>query len=188
VQHAAVGDWIEIAGIRGEVIDQNILSVTLQEIYSEGPLYEYTGRTIVIPNSQFLTTPAKNENFIKRYVYHTFSLVVPPQIDIQEIEYVIAESLARDMESYIDVAKRYNALIERKAGIDIMGTDPLFRVTLTGEGKVRLSVTIFVPTKRAIDIEQNAIRLALPLLHRHYREGSTAQADSPPKVRSVATA
>jgi small-conductance mechanosensitive channel len=100
VQHAAVGDWIEIAGIRGEVIDQNILSVTLQEIYSEGPLYEYTGRTIVIPNSQFLTTPAKNENFIKRYVYHTFSLVVPPQIDIQEIEYVIAESLARDMESY----------------------------------------------------------------------------------------
>jgi small-conductance mechanosensitive channel len=188
VQHAAVGDWIEIAGIRGEVIDQNILSVTLQEIYSEGPLYEYTGRTIVIPNSQFLTTPAKNENFIKRYVYHTFSLVVSPQIDIQEIEYVIAESLARDMESYIDVAKRYNALIERKAGIDIMGTDPLFRVTLTGEGKVRLSVTIFVPTKRAIDIEQNALRLVLPLLHRHYRDGSTAQADSPPKVRSVATA
>ena len=44
-----VGDWIEIAGTRGEVVDHNIFVTIVHEF--EPGTYNYTGRTAVLPNS-----------------------------------------------------------------------------------------------------------------------------------------
>lgn len=51
----SVGDWVRIGDQRGEVIDQSILSVTLQELETPTRGHHFTGRTITLPNSVFLT-------------------------------------------------------------------------------------------------------------------------------------
>ncbi|MDH5300775.1 MAG: mechanosensitive ion channel family protein, partial [Gammaproteobacteria bacterium] len=66
-----IGDWIEIGNLRGEVIDQSPLSTTIQEIVNANDRYDYTGRTVVIPNSLLLNTPVKNMNFMRHYVFHS---------------------------------------------------------------------------------------------------------------------
>jgi len=156
-----VGNWIEVNGMRGEVVDQTLMSTTLQELGKEGATYEFTGRTIVIPNSIFLNAPVTNEHFFKRFVFHTFYLVVDSLIDIEPVERKILETLKAKMADHIDVAQRYNAIIEKKAGIDIHDPEPRTKVSTMNDGKVKLSVTASLPTRYAAEIEQTALRAGL---------------------------
>lgn len=156
-----VGHWIEVIGIHGEVIDITLLSVHIQEVHADGRSYEYTGRTVTVPNSVFLTQPVKNLNFYNRYVFHRFSLTMKPEIDTMKVEAAVLQSLRSDMAPHEDVARRFNALIERKAALDIMGTEPTVHLEVGHEGRVRMEVVMFLPTHQAVTYEQNAVRAGL---------------------------
>ena len=74
-----IGDRIEITGIRGDVIDQNLLGITLLEIGPGMKSHQYTGLTIHVPNSLFLANTTKNEtNLWSDYVYHLILRVPVP--------------------------------------------------------------------------------------------------------------
>lgn len=157
----SVGDWIEVGGVRGEVLERSLLSTTLQELHADGPVHEYTGRTVVVPNSQFLTATVRNERFYKRYVIHSFSIVLERTMDPAPVEARVAEVLSEEMTPYAEVAQRYNALIERRAGVDLIDLAPRFRLQMTNEGRLKLTVSAFLPTKQAVRIERAALDAAL---------------------------
>ncbi len=161
---ARVGDWVEIDKIRGQVVAMDLLSTTLQEIHSDGRSYEFTGRLVTIPNAVFLSQAVRNETFYGKYVYHKFSLIFDAGKDFAAVETVVLDSLSRDMAPHLDKARRANETIERKAGLDLQGVDPVIVFETTGEAKVRMNVTAFLPTREAIRFEQNAVRAALALL------------------------
>lgn len=170
---ARVGDWVEIGGVRGQVVNMDLLTVTLQEIHSDGRSYEFTGRLVSIPNAVFLTAPVRNETFYGRYVYHKFSLTFEPGVDIDAMEKLVRDSLERDMEPHMDLARRYNATIERKAGLDLQDVEPEIIFETTSEAKIRMHVSAFLPTRNAIRFEQNAVRAALGRLSVLAGEGRT---------------
>ena len=60
-----VGDWIDVNGISGEVVDHSLLSTSVAEIDSKHNRYDFTGKTVVLPNSAFLVHHVKNQNFLK---------------------------------------------------------------------------------------------------------------------------
>lgn len=79
-----VGDWIKVNNHYGEVAKSDWLTTHLLEIDIESSSYSYTGRTIVIPNNQFLSNNIQNLNYMRRYVTHTFSIVRDDdQLDIK---------------------------------------------------------------------------------------------------------
>lgn len=156
-----VGHWIEVQGVRGEVIDITLLTFTVQELYADGRSHEFTGRTVTFPNSVLLTTLVRNENFYNRFVFHRFVVHMDIEIDPAPVEDAVSDSLQRDMAPHQEVARRYNALIEHKAGLDIMGTEPRFRLETGPEGRVRLEAVMFMPTHEAATFERNAVRAAL---------------------------
>ncbi|MGE4529111.1 MAG: mechanosensitive ion channel family protein [Rhodospirillaceae bacterium] len=168
---ARVGDWVEIGGVRGQVVNMDLLTVTLQEIHSDGRSYEFTGRLVSIPNAVFLTSPVRNETFYGRYVYHKFTLVFEPGTDIDVMEKLVRDSLERDMEPHMELARRYNATIERKAGLDLQDVEPEIIFETTNEAKIRMHVSAFLPTRNAIRFEQNAVRAALGRLSAAAGEG-----------------
>lgn len=169
-----VGNWIEINGMRGEVVDQTLMSTTIQELGNGSGDYSFTGRTIILPNSIFLSTPIINERFFKRYVIHSFHLVAESQDDIAAIEKAMIDTINLEMEEHIEHAKRYNALIETQAGIDIVDLEPQTKLVVTNEGKTKIVITAFLPTKHALQIEQKAMRAGLANL----REQKLAQAEA----------
>lgn len=59
------------------------------------------------------------------------------------------------------IARRYNAKIEKKAGIDIRDPEPRTSVSTMNDGKVGLFVAAFLPTREAAIIEQIALREGL---------------------------
>jgi small-conductance mechanosensitive channel len=169
-----VGSWIEVGGLRGEVIDQNLMSTTIQELGSGTEAYEFTGKTVVLPNSLFLAAPVKNERFFKRYVIHSFSVILDIGTDPQPVIETMTETIKREMKDVEEVTRRYHALVQTRAGIEITGLEPTHRLTMTNEGRVKVSMTCFVPTRSAHAIERRAMEAALTLLRNATKEGAPA--------------
>src|SRR5690606_25179459 len=63
------GEWITIDGVTGEVIDLDAFAFRLQEVDMSGKTYQFTGRTITIPNSKLFTHNVENANFFKAYIF-----------------------------------------------------------------------------------------------------------------------
>ncbi len=153
-----VGDWIEVNGITGAVIDHNLLSTSVAEIDSKHNRYDFTGKTVILPNSVFLTHYVKNQNFLKNYVFHEFSIYTEPEINVVDAKDEILNRIQVYMEPFQDVANRYNALIEKRSGVDVPNPEPRIYVTTNELAKVVFTVILFCPTREAVGLEQAITR------------------------------
>lgn len=148
-----IGDWVQTGNYTGEVTSTDWIKITLLEVSQES--YSYTGKTTFIPNSQLMTQPIKNLNFMRRYVNHSFSIVKNDAgINPYSIEKQMLEKAASYCEPFNDVAERYNILIQKRLEIKISGPDPHIEFSTTDLGRIRTTITIFCPTEQARVIEQ----------------------------------
>lgn len=147
-----VGDWIQVGNNVGEVHSTDWAKLTLLEIDKDS--YQYTGKTLYLPNSQLITSTIINLNFHKRYAVHYFTIVrngnINPFEFINEL-YDKAHLYCKDFE---DVAIRYNQLIENRLDIKIAGPEPHIQIATSELGDIQVFFTIFCPTESAMEIEQ----------------------------------
>ncbi|WP_367989647.1 mechanosensitive ion channel family protein [Vibrio sp. NTOU-M3] len=149
-----IGDWIEVGKLCGEVIEHNMMATVIQEIDLHHGQYHYTGKTATLPNSMFFTYPVKNLNFMKRYVYHNFSIVVPKFVNLYPLVPEITNKIEEHCSYFIDVARRYNTMIEKHAGVDLPGSEPHIHITSASTGEQQVHFMIFCPTDKAVHLEQ----------------------------------
>jgi len=78
-----VGDRVEINGVRGEIIDIEMLRTTRVELNNWVEVDEATGRTIIIPNSFIFKTEVFNYSHVHPYIWGkadvTMTFESPPQ-------------------------------------------------------------------------------------------------------------
>ncbi|PSU74992.1 mechanosensitive ion channel family protein [Photobacterium phosphoreum] len=153
-----IGDWIEVGKICGEVIEHNMMATVIQEIDLHHGQYHYTGKTATLPNSMFFTYPVKNLNFMKRYVYHNFSIVVRDFVNLYPLLPTIITKIDHHSEDFIDVARRYNSVIEKHAGLDLPGSEPHIHISSSSTGEQIVHFMLFCPTERATHLEQDIRR------------------------------
>ncbi|WP_297476533.1 mechanosensitive ion channel family protein [uncultured Photobacterium sp.] len=153
-----IGDWIEVGKICGEVIEHNMMATVIQEIDLHHGQYHYTGKTATLPNSMFFTYPVKNLNFMKRYVYHNFSIVVKDFVNLYPLLPIIITKIDHHSEDFIDVARRYNNVIEKHAGVDLPGSEPHIHISSSTTGEQIVHFMLFCPTERATHLEQDIRR------------------------------
>jgi small-conductance mechanosensitive channel len=149
-----IGDWIEVGNTRGEVIEHNLMATKIQEIDTHNGHYCYTGKTATLPNSLFFATTVKNLNFMKRYVYHHFHLVIRGDINLYPHIPALLARIDDHSEDFMDIARRYNHVIERHAGVDLPGPEPHLYLSHTETGEQLVHVRLFCPTERAAELEQ----------------------------------
>jgi small-conductance mechanosensitive channel len=170
----AVGDWIEVGGVRGEVIDHNLLVTTLHEF--EPRAFGYTGRTAVVPNSALLSQTLRNDSQTREHAYHAFSLTSEPEVDVFAHRAKIEEIVARLYAPYAREAARANAAVERRFGVDLVDALLRVRFATTDLGKYRIEITAFCPTKLAQGLENDITCEVMSHLHGLRRETATAPA------------
>nr|AEK79968.1 hypothetical protein [Aliivibrio logei] len=149
-----IGDWIEVGTLCGEVIEHNMMATVIQEIDLHHGQYNYTGKTATLPNSMFFTYPVKNLNFMKRYVYHKFSICVRDFVNLYPTLPDLLEKIDTHCEDFIEVARRYNGVIEKHAGVDLPGSEPHIHIASTSTGEQKVYYGIFCPTEKASHLEQ----------------------------------
>ncbi|WP_448564340.1 mechanosensitive ion channel family protein [Thalassotalea ganghwensis] len=151
-----IGDWIQVGTHFGEVHSSDWAKLTLLEVDKD--IYQYTGKTLYLPNSQLITLPVKNFNFLKRYAMHHFTIVRDASINPFEFVDELMEKAKEYCADFYDVAIRYNQLIENRLDVKIAGPEPDIQIETTDLGDTRVLFTIFCPTDRAMDIEQKLTR------------------------------
>ena len=149
-----IGDWIEVGKTCGEVIEHNIMATVIQEIDLHHGQYHYTGKTITLPNSMFFTYPVKNLNFMKRYVFHNFSIVVRDFVNLYPLLPTLHEKIEHHTSYFHDVATRYNTMIEKHAGVDLPGSEAHIHITSGVTGEQFVHIMLFCPTDKAVHLEQ----------------------------------
>ncbi|XQW86213.1 mechanosensitive ion channel family protein [Thalassotalea piscium] len=147
-----IGDWIQVGHYFGEVHSNDWAKLTLLEVNIDD--YQYTGKTLYLPNSQLITSTIKNLNFLKRYTMHHFTIVRDASVNPFEFIEELTVNANRYCEDFRDVAIRYNQLIENRLDVNIAGPEPHIQVATSDIGDTQVFFTIFCPTDRALEIEQ----------------------------------
>ncbi|NND92506.1 MAG: mechanosensitive ion channel [Granulosicoccus sp.] len=148
----SIGDWIAIGTHVGEVIERNFMTTTIQEI--ELGNYTYTGRTAVLPNSLFLANTVINQNFLRRYQFHSFSITVEPgdfPIDAENQLVMQIEALTAH---FIETAQRYNTMLEQRTGIDIPDARPAVEFSTNEAAMIVTTLSVFCPTEEIAALDK----------------------------------
>jgi len=147
------GDWITVDGTTGEVVDIDAFSFRLQEVDMKGKSYQFTGRTVSIPNSRLFSTSVENANFFKSYLFEDIRIAVPHD-DIQPAEEMRAfrDITERYFMPYRNEALAFNRKIRRRTGVSIGSAEPAFDLSTTDLGHYIFQAKMFLPTVAAATV------------------------------------
>lgn len=163
-----IGDWIQVGDYYGEVAETDWIKTTMHEI--DMCTYQFSRKTIYIPNNKLITSSIKNLNFIKRFATHHFEIVRKESLNPYPIYETLSHSARQYCEEFHDVASRYNSIIERKLDATISGPEPEIHFGTTNLGEFRASFTLFCPTEKALEIEHKLTKDFMALWYKEVSE------------------
>lgn len=159
----AVGDWIEVGGMRGEVVDHNLFVTVLHEFHPG--TYHHTGRQAVLPNSIFLSQPMRNESLMRDCAIHTFALTVDPAGDLFDHRVQIEAIVARHHAPLREGIAQAQASMGRRLHMDLTAYPARVSFRTSDLGKARILVTLVCPTRLAEGLENDITCAVLSYLH-----------------------
>lgn len=155
----SIGDRIEVNGIRGDVIDQNLFFTKVLEIGPGKFTHQYTGRSISIPNSTFLGgTHIINESFTKTYTLHVFQIPVRVSSHLSHLQKELLDISERACSKYIDKAQSAFELFGLSQGLDSPSVESRVHIHFLDKETAEFIVRIPAPTKRKGRIEQEIVK------------------------------
>lgn len=146
-----VGDWITVDNLTGEVMAITTMTTVIEEIDTD-KTYQFTGRTVQIPNSKFLSSNVENSNFIKYYVYYDFQINVQiADLDPARLMAKLEDITVKYYAPFHEGAVKFNRKVERKAAVDFADPDPQYLLKTTDAGHAIFTVRFFIPTQKAAE-------------------------------------
>jgi len=103
----SIGDYIEINGLRGRVVDINMLNTLMMQIGPNPLIGQLSGKTLSFPNSLLLSHPVRRDNILGDYVIHTMEIPVPIHLDSDEIIGRLKDVLEPLCEPYVPAIKQH---------------------------------------------------------------------------------
>ena len=157
-----VGDRIEVDGIRGDVIDQDLLGMTLMEIGSGEKTNQYTGLTIYVPNAKMLAATVKNETRLwGDYVFHLVTVPVENLQDWEASEEALLEAANKVCAPYLEKAQESMISLSQHHSLEAPTVAPRVNVQIAAADKINLILRMPVPTRHRGRLEQEVTRLYL---------------------------
>ena len=150
----SVGDWIECNGMRGEVTDLTLLSTTLLERETGARGYGFNGRTLILPNSVFLSHPVHREFPGRDFVSHRFGITLEHPVDAATAVDWLYQRAKEACHPFIEEANVRKVRLQRQLGVTLSDAEPTVTVATTDIGKIQLQVALFCPTSKAVELER----------------------------------
>jgi small-conductance mechanosensitive channel len=163
-----IGDRVEIGDFRGDVINHNFLSTSLNEIGPGKELHQFTGRILTIPNSLFFSQPLINESATGPFVLHTFRVAFKRSEDWKNHERLLLDSARKECSAYLADAMKQFEQFSREEGLEVPNIEPRISRVLRDAETVELVIRIVVPARRKGRIEQ-------AIIHRYFDGTSAGQ-------------
>jgi small-conductance mechanosensitive channel len=152
-----LGDRIEIAGMRGEVIDITYFGATLREIGPGRGGQQYTGRSVTVPHSLLLNNPVINETFTGAFQIHLFSVPWVMDEGWQRAEQLLLEAAREASVPVLDQARGHMKKLEDRRGIEPPSLEPRVSVEIPEPGRINFQVRVPVSSDRLSRTEQSIL-------------------------------
>jgi len=154
----SVGDYIEINGMRGVVLDHNFLSTTIQELGPGKRSNQFSGRSIAIPNNTFLTSPLINESYMKDYILHTLTIPMSADDDWEKAEEILLKAAEDECEGYLESARKHFDSLRYKLNIGHSAVEPRVTIEMPEPNKLNLILRFPTPFARKWVREQAILK------------------------------
>lgn len=168
----SIGDQIEVGGMRGEVIDQTLLSTRILEIAPGSGGGQATGREVTLPNSLFLSQSVYNDSLNRRYVLHLFPIPIDRDDDWHLHEQHLLAAANEVCGPYLTEAKSAIEIATRQEGLESPTVSPRVSVALPEPNRIDLVLRVPCPEGKKGKIQQQ--------ITRRYLETMPAKADPLP--------
>lgn len=149
-----LGDRIEVAGARGDVVSINFLATTVLEVGHGHHGHQKTGRQLSFPNSILLSHFVHNESAFENFAMITLSVPLHFTQDWQLAKAFLLESAQRECEPFLEHARKKMKEIQRKRGIDLPSTDPRVNIDLPNHEEIILHLRVPCPLHLRESVEQ----------------------------------
>lgn len=154
----SVGDCIEVKGMRGDVIDQNLFGTTIMELGPTQGSRQYTGRAVILPNSLLLNEALATETYMGQFVVHFITVPLTVHDDWQKAEEILLRVAGKECAPYLEDARKHMVSIEKKHWFDTPSVDPRVTLFMPEAGKVNILLRIPAPTRKKGRMEQSIMR------------------------------
>ena len=148
------GNVIEINGVKGEVIDQTLLSTTVLEMNEE---HLFTGKVVQFPNSLYISQPLKNSS---RLGYYQLGLTVVPlslNDDIDRERHLLLQAALAICSDYIAPTQRALSELEGEQFVVMPSAEPRVTVKIADAGKITLTLRFPCLAEQRTRIEQDIL-------------------------------
>ena len=173
----SLGDRIDVNHMRGDVIDQTLLSTTLMEVGPGDTTHQHTGRVLVLPNSLFLSTPVINENYTGAYGVHSFTVPIKREQDYLIHEYALIEAAAEVCAPHMTKARASMEYLTRTESVDAPSVEPRVTITVAAPDRIDLVLRVAAPIQSKGRIEQQIIRKYLDTISSQVDKQSPEQSE-----------
>jgi small-conductance mechanosensitive channel len=148
------GNVIEINGVKGEVIDQTLLSTTVLEM---NPEHLFTGRVVQFPNSFYVTHPLKNHSRLGNYQLGLTVVPLAATDDVDRERYLLLQATLAVCSDYIAPTQKALHELEGEQFVVMPSAEPRVNVKLAEGGKVELTLRFPCLAEQRTRIEQDIV-------------------------------
>ncbi len=163
-----IGDRIEVAGWRGDVIDHGPLATTLLEVGPGREVHQVSGRLVSLPNSLFLSHPIVNESFTDEFVLHPFEVPVS-HANWRQAERVLLDTANEVCTPWLEEAREWLGRRLDRWSVVPVAVEPRVQVIVEGADLLRLLVRVPCPARKKGKVEQE-------ILHRYLDSAASISA------------
>lgn len=153
----SVGDYIEVNGLRGRVVDINLLNTLMMQVGPNPLVGQLSGKTLSFPNSLLLNHSVRRDNILGDYVIHTAEIPVPIHLDSDEIVCRLKAVLEPMCTPYVPAIQRHLENVQAEKLFITPAAQP--RVTrVPHDDKVYLIIVRYAsPVAKRLEIQQAVI-------------------------------
>ena len=150
----SVGDYIEVNGLRGRVVDINLLNTLMMQIGPNPLVGQLSGKTLSFPNSLLLNHSVRLDNILGDYVIHTVEIPVPIHLDSDVIVGRLKAVLEPLCQPYVPAIQRHLENVQAEKLFITPAAQP--RVTrVPHDDKVYLIIVRYAsPVAKRLEIQQ----------------------------------
>ena len=167
----SVGDYIEVNGLRGRVVDINLLNTLMMQIGPNPLVGQLSGKTLSFPNSLLLSHYVRRDNILGPYVIHTVEIPVPIHLDSDAVIPNLKQVLEPLCAPYVPEISRYLDAVQAEKLFITPAAQP--RVTrVPHDDKIyNIIVRYASPVSKRLEIQQAVLdeflRVQYRLLNPH---------------------
>lgn len=129
-----VGDRVEVDGVKGDVVDIQILRTTLMEVNNWLGVDEQTGRVITIPNSFIFKSNVFNFTRQHDFVWARLDITVTYETPFEESRELMFRILKEETAAEFEAAAKAQAEAESRHGLPEAHYEPKMHVVLADSG------------------------------------------------------